>query len=461
MDSIHSGQAPAPRKKCSVEGCTRYPRSGGVCVGHGAPRKKCSVEGCTRYPRSGGVCVGHGAKSVPEKKRKAPPKCSVEGCTKFSRGADGVCISHGAKSVPKKKCSVEGCTRFSQLGGLCVRHGAKSVPKKKRKPITTEDILDATYKEGQAHRYLNPEIEQDFDAWLAKRKRAWRERWPARPYDAEEPKKKSKRSLPVGVREMRSEQVCYTDEFFKYAACYGEPAARQCYGAWSPPEGTPNPYGNASPEAAAAAKVAAEKQRQAAEKKRQAAEKKRQAAEKKRQAAEKKRQEHVSTKACCPHNPPSQAAAKCYQGEDMATMMLTEVPMFQHIINYPTLKQPATDDTKRGCVMCGRCCLKSATKKGNRSGGEQGCNIAEENQRKPTVIPNQNKGICTECDVIVWVHSASGLQIKWCKGCKNFKTWASWGRKGHVTKCLQCRDQNNARYAKAKADKAEKQNSLK
>ncbi len=35
----------------------------------------------------------------------------------------------------------------------------------------------------------------------------------------------------------------YYDAFFRYAYHYGEDAARQYYGAWSPPVGTPNPYG--------------------------------------------------------------------------------------------------------------------------------------------------------------------------------------------------------------------------
>mmetsp|Transcript_48401 Transcript_48401/g.139201 ORF Transcript_48401/g.139201 Transcript_48401/m.139201 type:complete len:641 (-) Transcript_48401:2157-4079(-) len=35
----------------------------------------------------------------------------------------------------------------------------------------------------------------------------------------------------------------YYEQFFRYAYYYGEPAARQYYGAWSPPVGTPNPYG--------------------------------------------------------------------------------------------------------------------------------------------------------------------------------------------------------------------------
>ena len=35
----------------------------------------------------------------------------------------------------------------------------------------------------------------------------------------------------------------YYEDFFRYSYHYGEDAARKAYGAWSPPEGTPNPYG--------------------------------------------------------------------------------------------------------------------------------------------------------------------------------------------------------------------------
>jgi far upstream element-binding protein len=55
----------------------------------------------------------------------------------------------------------------------------------------------------------------------------------------------------------------YTEQFFRYAYYYGEEAARQYYGAWSPPLGTPNPYGvnpsgiTAAPAAASAPAAAA------------------------------------------------------------------------------------------------------------------------------------------------------------------------------------------------------------
>ncbi|KAL3920990.1 MAG: hypothetical protein SGILL_002987 [Bacillariaceae sp.] len=53
----------------------------------------------------------------------------------------------------------------------------------------------------------------------------------------------------------------YYEQFFRYAYYYGEDAARQYYGSWSPPAGVPNPYGvnpNPSPAPAADASQAPE-----------------------------------------------------------------------------------------------------------------------------------------------------------------------------------------------------------
>lgn len=63
------------------------------------------------------------------------------------------------------------------------------------------------------------------------------------------------------------------------------------------------------------------------------------------------------------------------------------------------------------------------------------------------IIPRQNKGLCTACDVAVWVVVADGLEIKWCKGCKNFRPWAAFGDKGSATKCTRCRDRQREKYA--------------
>jgi len=139
--------------------------------------------------------------------------------------------------------------------------------------------------------------------------------------------------------------------------------------------------------------------------------------------------------ACYPHNPPSQAAAKCYQGEDMVTMMHTQAPELERIVNYPSNYRYRKAGEDRRCVMCGKYC--STTRRRGQA----------------VIVPNQNKGVCTACDTTVWIHAASGLQIKWCKGCKKFKTWANFGRKGHLTKCMWCRDDQSKRYARQKTEK--------
>lgn len=69
------------------------------------------------------------------------------------------------------------------------------------------------------------------------------------------------------------------------------------------------------------------------------------------------------------------------------------------------------------------------------------------------IIPTQNKGLCTSCDVNVWVVCQTGLEIKWCKGCKNFRPWAAFGDKGLATKCLRCRERQREKYALQKDEK--------
>ena len=72
------------------------------------------------------------------------------------------------------------------------------------------------------------------------------------------------------------------------------------------------------------------------------------------------------------------------------------------------------------------------------------------------IIPRQNKGLCTACDVTVWVVTQSSLEIKWCKGCKNFRPWAAFGDKGLATKCVRCRDRQREKYALQKEDLKQK-----
>ena len=137
---------------------------------------------------------------------------------------------------------------------------------------------------------------------------------------------------------------------------------------------------------------------------------------------------------CVPMRPPIPLH---FQG-DMQKMQYANVPEYANIINFPTQNPPEGMGT---CVMCGESCQISPKKKVREFlGSKRNQELYEE-----PIIPIQNKGLCTNCDVNVFVICSNGLQIKWCKGCKNFKPWAAFGEKGAAIKCCRCRTRERAR----------------
>jgi len=94
-----------------------------------------------------------------------------------------------------------------------------------------------------------------------------------------------------------------------------------------------------------------------------------------------------------------------------------ELPAFCQLVNFPTARYYGN------CVMC---------------------------DESEFAIPKQNKGVCNNCDVAIWVVNPSGMNIKWCKGCKNFRKWIDFGVKGYSSKCERCRMQQATRYANQK-----------
>lgn len=118
-------------------------------------------------------------------------------------------------------------------------------------------------------------------------------------------------------------------------------------------------------------------------------------------------------------------------------------------------------DGRKNCVMCGKLRVCSATSlvqshKGraktdtsSRSNSSSSSDASTDEKEDGTahIIPRQNKGLCTACDVSVWVVTATGMEIKWCKGCKNFRPWAAFGDKGVATKCVRCRERQREKYA--------------
>jgi len=104
------------RKGCIAPGCNNMARVGGVCVRHGARQQRCKFSSkCSNIAVNGGVCTKHGA----VRKNK---KCSVLGCNKEAKKG-GICYTHGAK---RKKCFIPECNNVVVKGGACNKHGRVS-----------------------------------------------------------------------------------------------------------------------------------------------------------------------------------------------------------------------------------------------------------------------------------------------------------------------------------------------
>mmetsp|Transcript_38358 Transcript_38358/g.57055 ORF Transcript_38358/g.57055 Transcript_38358/m.57055 type:complete len:234 (-) Transcript_38358:335-1036(-) len=166
-----------------------------------------------------------------------------------------------------------------------------------------------------------------------------------------------------------------------------------------------------------------------------------------------------SKRKCVPLKPPIPSK---FQG-DMEKAKVAQVPEFTSLVNYPAhMSQKQSVNLPEGmrcCVMCGSACpclsggKNNSKAKKNKDPMGRGGNGADDKSANFAIIPTQNKGLCTLCDVNVWVVCNSGLEIKWCKGCKNFRPWAAFGDKGLATKCLRCRERQREKYALQKEEK--------
>ena len=136
-------------------------------------------------------------------------------------------------------------------------------------------------------------------------------------------------------------------------------------------------------------------------------------------------------------------------------MKTAQVPEFTSLVNFPAhMSQKQSVNLPEGmrcCVMCGQACPCSTGNKNKRGASKK--DQMGDKQAGFAIIPTQNKGLCTMCDVNVWVVCQNGLEIKWCKGCKNFRPWAAFGDKGLATKCLRCRERQREKYALQKEEK--------
>lgn len=125
---------------------------------------------------------------------------------------------------------------------------------------------------------------------------------------------------------------------------------------------------------------------------------------------------------------------------------LNENNVDRSTLSYEEAKQRVIPATKN-CVMCGTSCTFLGT---NASKTKE--QAAPSSTSSPYIIPKQNKGLCTSCDVKVWLVRDRNQTIKWCKGCKNFRRWSAFGEKSRATKCSKCRDRQREKYAAQKEE---------
>uniref|UniRef100_A0A7S2RVA6 Uncharacterized protein n=1 Tax=Rhizochromulina marina TaxID=1034831 RepID=A0A7S2RVA6_9STRA len=103
-------------------------------------------------------------------------------------------------------------------------------------------------------------------------------------------------------------------------------------------------------------------------------------------------------------------------------------PAYEQLINFQRAK---SKDSIR-CVMCG----KPPSTPVDGEGG--------------TVIPQQNKDVCRDCDKALWVHGESATYFKWCKGCKRFRNIVAFSEKLDASKCNSCRERGRRSYLQRK-----------
>jgi len=173
---------------------------------------------------------------------------------------------------------------------------------------------------------------------------------------------------------------------------------------------------------------------------------------------------------CIPLPPPIPPR---FQG-DMEKFKSAQIPDFTALTNFSP--GHLLSGGKRRCVMCGlvrpswdkskkldRTSIRSPSS-GGGSGGGGGADVEVDLRQNSgtAMIPPQHKGVCTDCDVKVWVvmNTEDKVQIKYCKGCKNFRPWAAFGEKGMGTKCARCRDRQREKYAAQKERKEKKHRKL-
>jgi hypothetical protein len=107
------------------------------------------------------------------------------------------------------------------------------------------------------------------------------------------------------------------------------------------------------------------------------------------------------------------------------------VPDFSKLMNFPPPVGKQTRNGKRRCIMCGH--WRSVLR------------IVGKMSVVPPIIPYDNKGVCTDCQVRVWNVVETNLAIKFCQQCRNFRECAAFSDDDTTCKYCQCSERPRPR----------------
>ena len=129
---------------------------------------------------------------------------------------------------------------------------------------------------------------------------------------------------------------------------------------------------------------------------------------------------HVSvlgTGACRPLLNPRAKTRDHYLGDDVEALQLAEPPPYESILNFPQGRRKQRYCDERLCVMCGLYFPTTSRASPSYDGKKKRAgNLRSARKGGATTIPSQNRGVCTNCDLVVWIHVPTGYQLKFCKG---------------------------------------------
>lgn len=113
----------------------------------------------------------------------------------------------------------------------------------------------------------------------------------------------------------------------------------------------------------------------------------------------------------------------------------SSVPDFSELINFPQKSvvgaKLTTRNGKKRCIMCGH--WRSVLR------------IVGDMSVVPPIIPYDNRGVCTDCQVRVWNVQETNLAIKFCQQCKNFGEWTTFCNDTTCNDCQACTSERRPR----------------